>query len=324
MSQFDRVDECRAERTADDERNDDSDATPDARSLARTESEMEPAEAFSVVGNETRVDILRALLDLGADDAPVSFTEIFEAVDVEDSANFSYHLRQLTGHFIRQREGGYEFRYPGRTVVSAIFTGALTERTQLGFFPVDGSCYECRGDLHGWYVDEQLSIGCTECGTVQVDYPFPPGALDDRSTEALLDAFHHYVRHHYCLAADGVCPECAGEVASTLIRTPEDEDLAVALDHVCRRCGYRLRSTAGISLLDNADVLVFHSERGVDLDAEPFWHFDWCVSDARTVVRSEDPLRVELELACGGDVLRVRLDETGSVVETAVVDGIAQ
>ncbi|QLC35041.1 helix-turn-helix transcriptional regulator (plasmid) [Halarchaeum sp. CBA1220] len=314
MSQFDRTADAGAE--ADTERADPP--TP------RTESRMLPAEVFSVLGNDTRVDILRALLELGADDDPVSFTDLFERVDIDDSANFSYHLRKLTGHFVKQGDDGYEFRSPGRKVVSAIFTGTLTERAQLGFFPASGDCYDCGGDLHGWYVDDTLTIGCTDCGAVQVSYPFPSGGLDDRSTEDLLAAFHHYVRHHYCLAADGVCPECTGSVETTLVRDPDDSDLDVAVEHVCERCNYRLRSTLGVTLLDAAPVLVFFAERDVDLSTEPFWHFDWCVSDTRTAVVSEDPLRVELALPCEGDELHVRVDEAGAVVDTAVVEGLTQ
>jgi len=250
----------------------------------------------------------------------VSFTALFDQVDIDDSANFSYHLRQLTGHFVKQSDDGYEFRYPGRKVVSSIFTGALTERAQLGFFPVEGACYACDGELHGWYVDDTLSIGCVDCGAVQVSYPFPSGGLDDRSTDDLLEAFHHYVRHHYCLAADGVCPECTGAVETSLVRDPEDADLDVAVEHVCQRCQYSLQSTVGVTLLDHSDTLVFHANRGVDLNTEPFWRFDWCVSDTRTTIVSEEPLRVRLSLPCGDDELDVLIDETVSVIETTVRD----
>ncbi|GAA0652217.1 winged helix-turn-helix domain-containing protein [Salarchaeum japonicum] len=289
----------------------------------RTEERIPPADVFSVLGNDTRVDILQALLELGADEEPVSFTDLFERVDIEDSANFNYHLRKLTGHFVKQTEDGYAFRYPGRKVVSSIFTGTLTERAQLGFFPVTGSCYDCDGSLHGWYVDDTLTVGCTECGTIQVSYPFPSGGLDDRTTDDLMQAFHHYVRHHYCLAADGVCPECTGSVDTSLVRDPDRDDLDVAVRHVCSRCGYQLQSTVGVTLLDDAHVLVFHSERGVDLNTEPFWHFDWCVSDRHTEVVSEDPLEVELTLECGGDELRVLVDDDVTVTDTAVVEHLS-
>ncbi|TKX74913.1 ArsR family transcriptional regulator [Halorubrum sp. GN11_10-6_MGM] len=316
MSQFDRSGGV----ASDGEPSDRIDGTDAAAATPRTESRIPPSEVFTILGNETRVQVLHALLDLGADESPVSFTDLFERVDAADSANFSYHLDRLTGHFVRRRDDGYELRAPGRKVVSSIFTGTLTERAQLGFFPAAGSCHACGEDLHAWYVDDTLSIGCTDCGAIQVSYPFPAGALDGRSTDDLLDAFGHYVRHHYCLAADGVCPECTGAVETELVRTPDEEGQAVAVEHTCGRCSYDLRSTVGLLLLDDADVLRFHADRGVDLSSVPFWTFDWCVSDAATTVVSEEPLRVRLTVDCAGDEIRAVVDESGTVVETSDPD----
>ncbi|WP_408960472.1 ArsR/SmtB family transcription factor [Natrinema sp. 74] len=322
MSQFDRTIGSSAQSGAKSDRDTEQGIEPG--SVTHTESQLLPADVFATLGNETRVDILRSLLECGADNSPVSFTDLFEAVDIADSANFNYHLQQLTDHFVTQTDEGYEFRYPGRKVVSSIFSGTFTERAQLGLFPVDGSCYSCERSLQGWYADDTLTIGCTDCGTIQVSYPFPTGGLDDRSIDELLQAFHHYVRHHYCLAADGVCPECTGSVETDLVYGLNADDQDVAVEHVCQRCGYQLQSTVGLTLLDNADVLVFHSKRGVDLNTEPFWHFDWCVSDIRTRVVSEAPLRVQLTLPCENDELQVLVDETGTVIETAIVEHLPQ
>ncbi|AUV82152.1 transcriptional regulator [Salinigranum rubrum] len=289
-----------------------------------TGPDLTPADVFSLLGNDTRLDILRALLELGAGEEPVSFTDLFERVDVADSANFSYHLQRLTGHFVKQTDDGYRFRHPGRKVISAIFAGTLTDRAQLGFFAVEGRCYDCGGALHGWYVDDTLTVGCTDCAAIQVSYPFPSGGLDDRTTEEVMDAFHHYVRHHYCLAADGVCPECTGETETAVARAGDDTDLDVAVRYTCRRCGYRLRSPVGVALLDDADVLTFHAEHGVDLGTERFWTFDWCVSDERTTVLSADPLRVRVDIPCGDDELRVVVDDELSTVDATVANRLGQ
>lgn len=97
--------------------------------------------------------------------------------------------------------------------------------------------------------------------------------------------------------------------------------LDVQVDHVCQRCNNALHSAVGLNLLDNADVLAFHAERGVDLSTEPFWQFDWCVSDEHTAVRSTDPLEVRIDVPCDGDVLCVVVDGTMTVLD---VDGCAK
>jgi len=195
---------------------------------------------------------------------------------------------ELTGHFVKRSDDGYEFRYPGRKVVSAIFTGTLTDRAQVGFFPVEGSCYDCDGDLHGWYVDDTLTVGCADCGTIQVSYPSPPvGSTTAQPTSCCRRSTTTSATTTVWPRTE-FCPECTGAVETTLVRDPDEEDLDVAVEHVCQRCNYRLRSTVGVTLLDHARLLLF-SERGVDLNTEPFWGFDWCVSDERTTIVAEDP-----------------------------------
>lgn len=287
------------------------------------EAGMSPAEAFSLLGNDTRIEILQALLEATEDGSPVPFSELYDRVDIDDSAHFNYHLKQLTDHFVRRTDDGYTFRYPGWKVVRSVFAGTFNERAHLDPFETEGTCYDCGGPLRAWYAEEYLTIECADCGATHVRYSFPPGGLDDRTPEELLQAFHHHVRHHYCLAADGVCPECMGQVESRLTEEPERDGLDVGVTHVCQRCRNTLTSAVGLNLLDNAQVLSFHAQRGVDLSTEPFWTFDWTISDERTTVLSADPLTVRIDIPCEGDVISVTIDETLTVldVETPAIAG---
>jgi len=284
---------------------------------------IDPAEAFALLGDDTRIEILQALRDATQerDGAPVPFSELYDRVSVDDSAHFNYHLKRLTDHFVRRADEGYTFRYPGWKVVRSVFAGTFNERASLDPFDAPGDCYACGGPLRAWYADEYLTVECSACGASHVSFPFPPGALDDRSPEELLTAFHHHVRHHYCLAADGVCPECMGRM-ETALRTDTDADgLAVATRHACRRCDHTLTSAVGLNLLDDAGVLSFHANRGVDLSTRPFWTFDWCVSDERTTVLSTDPVRVRVDVPCDGDVLRLTVDDGLEVLGRERVEG---
>jgi DNA-binding transcriptional ArsR family regulator len=62
-----------------------------------------PEEAFAVLGNEIRLEILQRL---GEADEPLAYSELFERMDYDDSGNFSYHLDQLVGHFVGRSDGG--------------------------------------------------------------------------------------------------------------------------------------------------------------------------------------------------------------------------
>lgn len=283
------------------------------------EAGLAPAEAFALLGNETRIDILQALHEATVESGqePVPFSELYERIDLEDSAHFNYHLKQLLDHFVRKTDDGYTFRTAGWKVVRSVFAGTFTGRVELGPFDAPGDCYACGGDLAASYRNEMLTIACEDCGRMLVDYTFPPGGLDDRTPDEFLDAFHHHVRHHYCLAADGVCPECMGRMETILDAETNVPGRDLEVHHVCERCDNRLDSAIGLNLLDTAPVLNFFSERGHDLTTEPFWTFDWCVSDARTTVLREDPLRIRLDLPAGGDTLSVTVDGTLSVLDVS-------
>jgi hypothetical protein len=58
------------------------------------------------------------MLDANGDHVSVGFTELFERVDMDNSANFNSHLQKLTGYYIVRTEQGCEFRQPDRKVVS--------------------------------------------------------------------------------------------------------------------------------------------------------------------------------------------------------------
>lgn len=278
---------------------------------------LEPAEAFALIANETRLSILEALW--AADERPVSFSDLRREVGMRDSAQFNYHLKKLTGHFVTGTGDGYDFKHAGEKVVRSVIAGSFNEHPTLEPFPVEGACFACGGSLRAIYEDERLAIACTDCGQRHGEYSFPPGGLNDRTLEEVAEAFDHRVRHLHCLAADGVCPECNGRMET---RVREDGEcclgVAVRFDHECQQCGHTLCSAAGLRLLDHSETVSFHRERGVHLDERPYWTLPWCVSDQYTHVVERDPYVLEVRIPLSGDELRVRLDDDLDVLETTV------
>lgn len=273
-----------------------------------------PAEAFSVIANETRLSILEALWK--APERPVSFSELRREVGMADSAQFNYHLKQLTGQFVVGTDEGYDFRGAGKKVVRAILAGSFNENPEMGPFEVDGTCADCGAGLQAFYEDDMLTVECTDCAKRHGRYPFPPGGLNDRTREEVMDAFNQRVRHLHCLAADGVCPECNGRMTTTITRDEEDYlGLEVRVDHECEQCRHSLYSAVGLSLLDQSDVVTFHRDHGVDLCTKPYWDLAWCVSDQHTTVLSADPWRILVEIPLDEEVLSVTLDGDLNVLE---------
>ena len=70
--------------------------------------ESEPVETFSLLANEDRLAILRAVVHADErGEAPLSFSSLRTTVDIRDSGRFSYHLQELTGHFLTRSADGY-------------------------------------------------------------------------------------------------------------------------------------------------------------------------------------------------------------------------
>lgn len=279
---------------------------------------LEPASAFKLVADETRLAILEALAE--ADERPVSFSELRRAVEMGDSAHFNYHLQQLTGHFVTQVEEGYTFKHAGEKVIRALFAGSFTDDPHLEPFRVRGACVGCGGPLEAAYDDEQMSIQCADCGHGHGEYGFPPGGLRDRSLEEVTEAFDNRVRHLHCLAADGVCPECGGKM-STELNFEEDRcclGVQTVVNHDCDRCGHTLCSAPGLRLLDHSEVVSFHRDRGVYLDERPYWTLPWCVSDHYTTVVDESAPLIEVRMPLGEEALVVTLDGSLTVLDTTI------
>ncbi|MFP9061299.1 ArsR/SmtB family transcription factor [Natrialbaceae archaeon A-chndr2] len=85
----------------------------------------DPTDALEVLGNETRIAILRALADA---DGPLRFTDLRQRVDVRDTGRFNYHLSKLCEYFVRETADGYELGHAGtRLIASTDFANSNPE-----------------------------------------------------------------------------------------------------------------------------------------------------------------------------------------------------
>ena len=279
------------------------------------EETVTPAEAFSVIASEARLNILEALWR--AEDRPVRFSELYDAVELDDSAQFNYHLQQLSDQFVTKGDAGYDLRHAGTQVIRALRAGTFTQRPHVEPFGVRGACTRCGGSLEARYGDEQFAIDCTDCGKAHGQYGFPPGGLFDRTEREIATAFDERVRHLHCLAADGVCPECAGRMHTVIEREGECcLDVSLRAEHVCERCRHELCSPVGLVLLDQSIVVAFYESHAIDIGERPYWTLPWCVDDEYYTVLDADPWRIEVRIPLADEQLRVVLDGDLVVQET--------
>jgi DNA-binding transcriptional ArsR family regulator len=280
-----------------------------------------PSEVFAALGDETRMDVLRALAEswnrAGFElDYALSFTDLLQATGVEDSGRFNYHLQRLTDHFVRKTDDGYEFRYLGWKIARLILSEGIHEPYDVEPLSFSSTCYACsHGTLVGRYVNEWLWIRCPACETPITDVEMRPHVVTDRSRAEVVALCDRRTRRRIDLFLDGVCADCLDDTELTAGTHAWGPDEFVRLIHECSGCDTRWLPAMGWYALDDPRVVAFYADRGVDVASVPYWELGPLVSDAYTTVvgPAEAPERFVIEFSCRGDTVSVSVDDCGTV-----------
>jgi len=304
---------------------------------------LSPDEAFAALGNEHRVRILR---ELGAADGPLAFSELYDRVEIADSAQFNYHLGKLVGHFVHKLEGTYALARPGERVVEAILSGAVTDDPSLDRTPVEGACSECGDPLAIQWRNGSVELFCSSCegrwsrswGRVGAPesvssgylgrFPFPPAGLEGRSPTGLLRAAYIWSILEQVAVAAGLCPRCGATVETDVSVCPDHEpgdgpcptcgsNARVRLSAACTNCIYAGGAAAVWGLLGAPELYEFFFDQGLNpLVPEDVGRVEGALHDYEERVRSTDPLRVEFRFRIE-DSLTVTADESLTVLDSS-------
>jgi len=280
------------------------------------DGDVSPGEAFAMLGNELRVDILRALaqVDEEAGDAERgrSFSSLYDQVEVSNTSTFAYHLGKLTGTFVRETDDGYRLTYAGLKVVRAIQAGTYNRRPEFESVELESLCPVCgETRFETSHEDDVLLLRCVECETPLVSYLLAPGQTADRTSMEVMESCSRYIRDEYSMAVDGVCAECLGKMEGRVERV--DEPVEGSYLHVveCGQCGHRLTTPVELHLSYHPAVIAFYWDHGVDLPETTFWDLlryllsgEW-----ETEVLATDPYEFRVTMHVDGDHLAVTFDE---------------
>lgn len=300
--------------------------------------------AFELLSNDTRLGILLALweaYDPHTETSAVPFSALRKRVGVQDSGQFNYHLNKLEGPYVRKTDGGYVLQPTGLklvgTVIAGTGRGGTLERTVI-----DYDCDLCGAPTAITYEDGWLFHICTECdGGLggMAEYPpgalfgepFPPAALENRTTEEIFAAGVLRLLQVMAMKMGELCPRCSGLVERTVSvcedHAPTAEGAceacgfptAVRILWVCSVCKYRGGSSPAGAMVMHPAVVAFYHDHGVDLGSGVN-EFERAkgglklLRGHREELRSTGPLRVDVVVPHDGDELRLTLDESMNVV----------
>lgn len=299
-------------------------------------SMVAPDEAFSVLGNETRIGILQTL---GEAEGPLSFTELRDRVGIRQGAQFNYHLDKLVGHFVGKTEAGYMLRQPGRRVVQAILSGAVTADPALEPTEIEFPCRHCGASVEVGYSRGEMLLSCTECGgnyeksavrewDDDMEYgnlahmPLAPAAIQGRSAAGVLRAAATRGHLDALAATSDVCPRCSASVES-IVDVCENHDatgglcnrcdhrLAVRVRFRCTNCIYEQGFTAVMALLNVPELAAFVSDHGYNTTSDGIeWGWDY-----NEEVLSTDPFKGRFTFSIDGDSITLTINEDLDAVE---------
>lgn len=293
-------------------------------------------EAFSVLGNETRLSILLALWEAYVpfgDANAVSFSKLRERLGRPDSGQFNYHLGKLEGYFVRKTDAGYHLTEAGHNIVQTVIAGTGIHTPSFDSEEVEKSCFRCGAPVEVTYEGEVTKVGCTECegwwdwwdfDGALVHFGFPPAGLEDRTPAEVLHATFAYQLHRAEMMMDGVCPTCGGRVRTALDICDDHESTDGTCDACgtpflgvvhwrCLTCKNAISGPSWAPLLTHPAVIGFYYEHGIELA-----HSTWAGLDRGNAWQeelfSEDPPKLRFSVTLEGNQLSATVDETGAVV----------
>lgn len=321
-------------------------ASEDQIPLKGTLSETDrltPDEAFAALGNKTRIEILRTLWeargsaidDPDAPDNTVSFSELYHRVGYDTASNFTYHLEQLTGHFVRKTGDRYALTWPGVHLVRSLIAGTVTNLQTVNPTETDAYCPICDAPVEIVYTYQLCTIKCTQCAGLLPERmgpgflfqsALPPGGLTDRTIDEILHASVTYGLHRIASFQSGICPQCSGPV-DTLIdvcETHEWPEVGVCPDcdryhlsevtYSCRQCNRGIHLPATVPILGYPAVIALYHNRGIEHEFASWASFQRSLRVDEELVGT-DPLRLRFGLPCTDDHPQVIVDGTLAIVD---------
>lgn len=281
---------------------------------------LTPASAFSLLGHDHRVDILLSLLELLRSGAeyPASFSSLKDTSDIAVSAQFNYHLQQLTGSLLSRNQEGYSFSAAGWELATGILAGTYTTSVAIEAAAIEGTCPLCRREAlviryeRGW-----LAVECGSCSSELTRKMFPPGGLENRSPDEISRTLDRLVRARINLVRAGLCPWCKGIIHPVVGSADPWKTAGRDAAYWCERCGNRFYPPVGQFLVESPLVREFYREQGTDWAALPFWEHRFCIDDDLPSVTEHERWRCEIRIELA-ETLVVELDADLEIAATAI------
>lgn len=292
-------------------------------------SERAADDVFGLLADETRLDILCAVAAAQQEQretgvADLSFSDIYDRVDVDGTSKLSYHLGELTGTFLRKHDDGYAFTHAGERLVRFVLAENYQEPTDFGTVDTDGTCLRC-GELglEATLHDQFFMLRCQHCERLNFTYRVTPALVRAHPSRELIDAVTWELAGDLLKMRQGVCPDCAGRMTTDVIDTStvasgESVPASFATVSECQQCLRFMSLPLTHAVAYHPESVSFHWEHGIDIFATGMWEFHRYLHDGEwNADRVEtNPEKFCVEMRHEDTALRLYLDEAATVTHT--------
>ncbi|WP_456071268.1 DUF7351 domain-containing protein [Halosimplex aquaticum] len=170
---------------------------------------------------------------------PLPFSELHDAVDIDSSSQFPYHLDQLIGQFVSQTPDGYCLTYSGRKLIRSILSGVYESASKFDERCVDGTCLYCgEAPLRATLDREEFMIQCESCGATLLTDSFPQSQLRNRTPREIVESFGYRIWSSYMHLRESICPECYGRAEIVIVSHALGEQTRYTYRCLCSNCGF--------------------------------------------------------------------------------------
>jgi hypothetical protein len=281
-------------------------------------------DAFGLLADETRLEILLALGEhtglAGFESREgMGFEELRQAVGVDDTGRFNYHLNKLREDFVQQGPDGYTLRYAGFRVTADVASGLYGRENSTATALTDVTCLAegCTRDMEVTYDDGTITLVCPEDDHLPTfQTALPPNAAAGRTPLELLTIATRDARHMMEQVQAGTCPFCwsAMDVTAPADEFPDAGGWGFSAS--CQSCWLEFRSPVAVMAVHHPAVQMTYAEVGLRIDETPYLKYPFVRDPSAATRRGTDPTRLAIDTAVGteADGPTIVLDQTLAVV----------
>lgn len=280
----------------------------------------EVVDAISSLGNSQRLQIL---LVLGEEEREhherrhtKTFTELYDAVDIESSSQFSYHLNQLVGQFVSETPTGYRLTYSGTKIVRVIRSGVYETTSSFEDREVSGACLFCDETTFLATLDiDQFRIRCTSCDAILITDFCPQSQTRDRTTSEIIESYCYRIWSIYIQLRGGICPECFGPVDTVVSQYEHGGNVHHIHNSSCRECQFLVSMPVEVPVAFHPAVLSLFWNHGISILDVPLWVFyEYITSEVIEMeIVSDEPFEAHFTVTMDDESLSLRMDDSVTV-----------